>query len=203
MRMGHFGLGTLLALIILIATTEAVIAVNTITKDMATDSRVIPRQLSDLTADEEERCGRRSQCDPWWGNFKAWFKKTFTSGGAMKRQIDFTINKAKLEHLYVDRSPVHSMVQDCTAGIRNKHAPASSSATSSRKTAPTAAFGYGAQAVIQSQTPYIDNLCSVLRYVQPIDTSKWLRLKSSDASLIRRVPERVNDSYASIDQVFE
>ncbi|KAG2869913.1 hypothetical protein PC115_g25283, partial [Phytophthora cactorum] len=77
MRMGHFGLGTLLALIILIATTEAVIAVNTITKDMATDSRVIPRQLSDLTADEEERCGRRSQCDPWWGNFKAWFKKTF------------------------------------------------------------------------------------------------------------------------------
>ncbi|KAG2776208.1 hypothetical protein PC116_g23777 [Phytophthora cactorum] len=43
MRMGHFGLGTLLALIILIATTEAVVAVNTNTKDMATDSRAIPR----------------------------------------------------------------------------------------------------------------------------------------------------------------
>ncbi|KAG3085528.1 hypothetical protein PI124_g13967 [Phytophthora idaei] len=68
MRMNHFGLGTLLALTILIAATEAVVAVNTDTEDMAADSRIIYRQLSYLTAEDGEICGRMTHCDPWWGN---------------------------------------------------------------------------------------------------------------------------------------
>ncbi|KAG1712555.1 hypothetical protein DVH05_000297 [Phytophthora capsici] len=69
-------------------------------------------------------------------------------------------------------------------------------------------------AAVQSQTLYIDNLCSVRRVqpenfirftrssVQPLDNLKWLRLKSSDASLYELYLKEVNDSYARVDQVF-
>ncbi|KAL3670939.1 hypothetical protein V7S43_004124 [Phytophthora oleae] len=73
-------------------------------------------------------------------------------------------------------------------------------------------------AAVQSQTLYIDNLCNVLRVqpesftsdtsptrctsVQPRDNLKWLRLKTSDASLYKEYLKEVNDSYARVDQVF-
>ncbi|ETP11123.1 hypothetical protein F441_13353 [Phytophthora nicotianae CJ01A1] len=61
-------------------------------------------------------------------------------------------------------------------------------------------------AAVQSQNSYIDNLCNVLRVRNAdsdIQAFKWLRLKSSDASLYQVYLKEVNDSYASTDQMFQ
>ncbi|KAJ8563917.1 hypothetical protein ON010_g7430 [Phytophthora cinnamomi] len=76
----RFGLLVLGALISTIIAVESVVALPNPNNAVATTFSTKARDLYGFTADEEERArGFPGEADhqPWWPNFKAWFKKTF------------------------------------------------------------------------------------------------------------------------------